>query len=144
MYCTYKVRQSLNGKSGYYQLLLWVVTMYSRLVTYSYCCQGLLCILITSGMPKTEAINWRLVSNSTAHIGSGRPGYYMLLLWVVTMSSMLVTISYFCKRLPCILTTSGIPKTEAANWQLVFKCTAHIRSGQAPSMENLVTTGYCS
>ena len=30
--------------------------MYFRLVNKSYCCERLPCILITSGMPKTEAL----------------------------------------------------------------------------------------
>ena len=46
------------------------------------------------------------------------------------MSSMLVTTNYCCKMLPCILTTNGIPKTEAANGRLVSKCAAHIGSGK--------------
>ena len=42
-------------------------------------------------------------------------GYCMLLMRVFTMYSWLVTTSYCCKRLSCILTSSGIPKTEATN-----------------------------
>ena len=55
----------------------------------------------------------------------------------------LFTTSYFCERLPCILTAIGIPKTEAINWWLISKSCAHIRSGKIPLMRNQVTTCYC-
>ena len=94
-------------------LLLWVGTMSSRLVTTSYCCKGY------------------------------KPGYYRSLMWVVTIYSRLVTYSYCCHGLLCILITSGMPKTEAINWRLVSKSTAHISSGKIHSMEDQVTTCCC-
>ena len=85
-------------ESGYYRLLLLAVTMHSirNQVTTWYCCEWLLfrqsflqnatavkgfqefyCkrlqfIFTTSGMPKTEDTNGRLVSKSTAHTRSGK------------------------------------------------------------------------
>jgi len=146
-------------------------------------------------MPKMEAINWRLVTKSSAHISSVRttfsrkpgyyrllllevtmysyhkwyakngshiltanfqvnctyklrkkffnPGYYRLLFIMVSMYSTLITPMFCCNRLPCILTTSCMPKTEAAYWRLMFKCTAHNRSVKIPSMVNQVTRCYC-
>ena len=92
--------------------------MYSRLVTTCYCCKRLPCILITTGRPKTEAINWRLVSKSTAHTRWGK---------ILLMENKGTTYYYYW-RLLCIFTTSGIPKTEATNWRLVGKSSAHTRS----------------
>ena len=46
----------------------------------------------------------------------------MFLLIVFTVYYRLVTTMPCSKRLPCILTTSGIPKTEATYLQLVSKC----------------------
>ena len=84
MYCTYKVRKnSFNGKLGYYRLLFWVVTMYSRLVnnkllplevtmsSYHKCyakngshklTAGFLVYCtykVRQGLPTLEAMNWR-------------------------------------------------------------------------------------
>ena len=58
------------------------------------------------------------------------------------MYFMLVTTCYCCERLPFILTTSGMTKTEAINWRLIFRSCAHIRSGKIPLMRNQITTGY--
>ena len=40
-------------------------------------------ILSRSGVPKTEAINWRLATKSTAHISSGKNYYRLLLLYFI-------------------------------------------------------------
>ena len=115
---------------GYYKLLLLMVTMSSRLVTTGYYWCRLPCILTPSGIPKTEATNWRQVVKSAActyklskNPFNGTPGYYRLLLLVVTTC-------IWCYRLHSILTPSCIPKSEATNWRLVFKSTAHISSGK--------------
>ena len=54
-----------------------------------------------------------------------------------------VTTSYCCERLPWILTTSYMSKTEAINWRLIFKYRVHIRSGKIHLMRYQVTTEYC-
>ena len=57
--------------------------MYSRLETTSYCCSRVPYILTTSGMPKKEAIDYRLISKYFAHVRSGnnpfneKPGNYV-------------------------------------------------------------------
>ena len=42
--------------------------------------------------------------------------------------------------LPCILTTSGVPKMEATNLRLVHKQTAHLWSGKSIFQLNQVTS----
>jgi hypothetical protein len=107
-------------------LLLIVVNVYCMLVTTLPCSKRLPCILTSSVKPKTEAINWRIYFKACCtyqlrkNYFNGKPGYYWLLLWVVTMYSRLVTTSYCCKRLLCILLTYCMPKTEATNWRLVL------------------------
>ena len=57
MYCTYKVRKNkFNIKPGYYRVLLWGVTIYSRLGTMRKRLR-LPCNLTTGGVPKSEATN---------------------------------------------------------------------------------------
>ena len=96
----YGQEKSFNGKLGYYRILLWVVTMYSRL----------LCILNTSGMPKTEATNWRLVSKSTAHIRSGKS---------LSMDDP-VTTCCCCELLLCLLVLAWLLQATAVKSYHVF------------------------
>ena len=118
-------------KSLYWKTRLLQVTVCSRLVTTMSCSQRLLCILTSSGMPKTEATNWRLVSKCTAHIRWGKSLQLKTRILHVTVYSRLVTTISCSKMFLCILTLSGMIKTEATNWQLVSKCTAHIRWGKS-------------
>jgi hypothetical protein len=80
--------------------------------------------------------------------------YYMLLLIEVTMhprryqvttwysGKWLLCIQDFLpdatavKGSLCILTASGMPKTETIDWRLFFKCTAHTRSSKKKLWRN--------
>ena len=202
--CPYKVRKNhFNEKPGYYRLLLWMVTMYSRIISRCIAwwtrvmhanAVRLLCILNTFGMLKTEAANWHLYSKCTAHIRSGKYcswwtrllqvtavicyhvflplvvcqkrkpqidggflrctllmenqvtkdnesewflckiRYFLIVLYVLSQTKKIyrkrclwaTTIDVTIYSNFLLPTTSVMPKTEATNWRLIPKCTAHI------------------
>ena len=121
-------------KPSLYRVLLWVVTIFFRVGTTRKRLR--LQYINTCGVQKRKPQIDGFFLNEL-HI-KGQEKVHLIenqitivLLWEGTLYFRLVATSCCCLRLPCNLTTGGMPKTEAINWRLISKCSAHIRSGKS-------------